>query len=95
MFAHIVKEKGAETYSVRRLVQEIRRLGYPKIILKSDQEPAIRALKEAVMGFGVIEIVSKPNSVKLARLSIPICAAISGGFCVHTKSGTLPRLSRI
>ena len=48
-FAHVVKEKGANTYAIKRLVGEIRRLGYPKIILKSDQVPSIRALKEAVM----------------------------------------------
>ena len=49
IFAHVVLEKGANSYAIKRLAGELGRLGYPKIILKSDQEPSIRALKEAIM----------------------------------------------
>ena len=46
--AEIVPEKGANEYSVRRMAQIVNRLGYRRVILKSDQEPAIIALKSAV-----------------------------------------------
>ena len=46
--AEIMTEKGVNPYAVKRLAQLINRLGYRRVIIKSDQEPSIIALKEAV-----------------------------------------------
>ena len=46
--AEIVPEKGVNEYAVRRIAQIINRLGYRRVIIKSDQEASIVALKGAV-----------------------------------------------
>ena len=43
--AHVVDEKGVNPYALERMKLELRNLGYAKIVLKSDQEVSIRALK--------------------------------------------------
>ena len=48
VMAHMVPRKGADEHAVMRIVQDIKNLGYKKVIFKSDQEPAILALKEEV-----------------------------------------------
>ena len=51
IFAHVVRRKGVdeEGYAVKRLAEDIEWLGYTRIILKSDGEPAIvRLLKETL-----------------------------------------------
>ena len=48
--AHVIEEKGANEYAVKRLSQDQRLMGYRKIIFKSDNEPAIIALKQGVRG---------------------------------------------
>jgi len=61
MFAQLVPEKGVHSYAVKRLSQEIKRMGYTKIILKSDQEPAIVALKNAVRNLKESEIIPEES----------------------------------
>jgi hypothetical protein len=46
--AEIVPEKGLSEYAVRRLAQIVNRLGYRRVVIKSDQEASIVALKGAV-----------------------------------------------
>ena len=46
--AEIVPEKGMDEYGVRRVAQIIDRLGYRRVIIKSDQEASIVALEGAV-----------------------------------------------
>ena len=46
--SHVVPEKGRDPHAIKVLRHEIEILGYKKIILKSDQVPAIMALKESV-----------------------------------------------
>ena len=51
--AHVIQKKGVEAdgYSVARLVEDLQWLGYRRIILKSDNEPAIvQLLREALKG---------------------------------------------
>ena len=49
-YAHVLKSKGAEHYAVERVARELTDgLGYGKFILKDDQEPSIKALREAVI----------------------------------------------
>ena len=48
-FAHMLPQKGIHPYAVNRLCQDLSKIfGYTSFILKSDQEPAILALKKAV-----------------------------------------------
>jgi hypothetical protein len=48
VIAHVIEEKGANEYAVKRLSQDLKLTGYRKIIFKSDNEPAIIALKQGV-----------------------------------------------
>ena len=45
----VIHRKGNEPYSIKRAGEEIRKLGYRKIIIKTDQESSIMALKQAVI----------------------------------------------
>ena len=48
-FAHVCKNKGAsDTWIVKRLAKDIDSLGYGAVILRSDNEPAIIQLQEAI-----------------------------------------------
>ena len=46
--SRVVPHKGRDQYAIERLQQDIANLGYKKLILKSDNEIAIIALKQAV-----------------------------------------------
>ena len=48
IFARVVPNKGVQPYAVKNLAADIALLGHPEIVLKSDGEPSIVALKEAV-----------------------------------------------
>jgi thiol-disulfide isomerase/thioredoxin len=43
-WGHPVQHKGVNDYAVGKLVEDLNNLGYKKVVLKSDQEPAIVAL---------------------------------------------------
>jgi len=47
-FAHMVPKKGLDPHAVAIMGREIKLSGYNRMILKSDQEPAIKELIEAV-----------------------------------------------
>ena len=45
LFAHVIPGKGLDyDWTANQVVADIGRLGYPKVIIRSDQEPAITAL---------------------------------------------------
>ena len=46
--AAVVPQKGNCAYAVKRLAEDIGALGYSWVILKSDQEPAVKELKARV-----------------------------------------------
>ena len=46
--ARVVPSKELDSYAVETVKRMVERLGYKKVIMKSDREPAILALKEAV-----------------------------------------------
>ncbi len=48
IMARVVPSKGVDSYAAETVKKMVERLGYRKIIMKSDNEPAILALKEAV-----------------------------------------------
>ena len=56
VFARVVHQKGpdADGYAVARLVEDIKWLGYAKLLVKSDNEPAIVSLcNEALRRFRI------------------------------------------
>ncbi len=82
MMAKAVPNKGAHEYAVEVVRRFVEQVGYNKAILKSDNEPAILALKEAVRRVTSVEIVMEEvfvgdhqangiaeNSVKNARVN--------------------------
>ena len=48
VFAHMAPREGVDAHAIKIIAREIKPAGYNKLILKSDQEPAIRELIEAV-----------------------------------------------
>ena len=46
--AHMALAKGLDPHAVRMVVREMKLSAYMRIVVKSDQEPAILALLEAV-----------------------------------------------
>ena len=55
--ARAAPSKGVDSYAVETVKRMVERLGYKKIIMKSDNEPAILALQEAVRRETDVEIV--------------------------------------
>ena len=48
VFDHVVTKKGVDKYMVKRVLTDLIFLGYRRLIMKSDQEPALVALTEEV-----------------------------------------------
>ena len=48
VFAHMVPKKGHDPHAIKMLGREIGLSGYSRMILKSDQEPSIKELADAV-----------------------------------------------
>ena len=46
--AHMVRKKGFDPHAIKTVSREIRLAGYTRMLVKSDQEPSILALLEAV-----------------------------------------------
>ena len=46
--AIVVPQKGACEYAIKAVSREIQHAGYNRVIIKSDQEPAIKELLQAV-----------------------------------------------
>ena len=63
MFARVVPEKGVYPYAVVRLAADIRSLGYRKLIIKSDNEASIKALKEAARNELEAEVIMEEAAV--------------------------------
>ena len=64
-FAHVVERKGLVDSTVRRLVADMDWLGLRRLIFKSDQEPSILALKQAVReSMPTVEFVMEESPVE-------------------------------
>ena len=59
----MLPRKGVDEYAVERLKQDIGLLGYRRIVLMSDQEPAILALNAEVKRTSEVEIVPEMSPV--------------------------------
>ncbi len=63
IMASVVPNKGLREYAVEVFRRFVGQLGYKKAILKSDNEPAILSLKEAVRRETSLEIVMEESFV--------------------------------
>ena len=64
-FAHVVERKGPVDFTTRRLVADLDWLGLRRLVFKSDQEPAILALKQAVReSMPTVEFVMEESPVE-------------------------------
>ena len=54
----MVSSKGLDAHAVKMVTREVRMSGYPRLISKSDQEPCILALLEAVRRGGGKQLIS-------------------------------------
>ena len=64
-FAHVVERKGPVISTTRRLVADLGWLGLRRLVFKSDQEPAILALKQAVReSMPTVEFVMEESLVE-------------------------------
>ena len=61
--ARVVPQKGKHWYAIKILSGMLDSLGYKKVMFKSDQEPAIMSLKEAVKNESGIELVTEELSL--------------------------------
>ena len=60
----VVPKKGAHPYAVRRLGTDLRDImGYRRLIIKDDQEPAIRALRTEVKREYSLEVMNEEPPV--------------------------------
>ena len=59
----IVPKKGVDEYAVEKAQRWIEVLGYSKLILKSDQEPALLDLKRAIMATATKDIIPEESPV--------------------------------
>ena len=67
IFARVVPAKGVQEYAVQALSAEVALLGHKELILKSDGEPAIQALKEAVKAC-LLYTSPSPRDATLSRM---------------------------
>ena len=67
MFAMVVPSKGVQSYVVKTLADIIGQLGHQEVVLKSDGEPSIVALKEAAKRERKERIVIESSPVKESK----------------------------
>jgi len=80
--AEVAPRKGEDPYAIRRLTAVIREFGYTKIIIKCDQEPAIKALRNCV--------TQELSGVEVLPEESPVGESQSNG---EVESGTLSQRS--
>ncbi len=63
MQSRVVPAKGNDKFAIKRLVQDIKLLGYTKVIIKSDNEPSILALKKSTKETTKVEVIPEESPV--------------------------------
>ena len=89
IYANIVPEKGLNPYAVKRASKDLQLLGHDKIILKTDNEASIMALKRAIMTEKPVTIVPEEAPVRESQSNGEVENAVKQ---VQSKTRTL-RLS--
>ena len=67
VFARVVPRQGVDAYAVKQLSNEISLVGHSEIVLKSDGEPSIDALKKAVKDERSERIMLESSPVKESK----------------------------
>ena len=62
-WAHVLSKKGKDPYAIKRISKNVSLLGYKRTVFKSDGEPAIVALKEAVKAEQDTELICEESPV--------------------------------
>ena len=60
-WARVLKKKGVESYTIKVMKKFLSLMGYKRVIMKSDNEPAILALKEEIKKNVEVEIVPEES----------------------------------
>jgi hypothetical protein len=63
IFAQVVPEKGRNPYAILRARKDLDSLGYKRVILKSDNENPIKALKETIKNESAVEVIMEESPV--------------------------------
>ena len=63
LWARVVPAKGVNAHAVKQLAKQITLLGHKRILFKSDGEPAIKALKEAVKNELSVDVAPEESPV--------------------------------
>ena len=63
--AHLVEEKGLSEYAIEQVKEDIEAMGIRRMIFKTDQEPAIVALRERIIeALGTkVEVIEEESPV--------------------------------
>ena len=59
--ARVVPKKGRDPYAIRRATADIAGLGHKRMVIKTDGEPAIRALKDGIKGESQADIIPEES----------------------------------
>ena len=78
-FARAVPRKGVDPYAVDKVASDIRRLGYRKLLFKSDGGPSLVALKQAVKNALDIEIILETVLHMTTRAMVKLSAKLISG----------------
>ena len=62
-FAHVLRQKGEDAYTLRRVLGDLRLLGYKRIVLRNDQEHSIVQLKNILQQAWHGEVVPEGSPV--------------------------------
>ena len=62
-FARVVPRTGTDPYAINRLKKDIEQFGYNQIIIKSDQDNSIKALKQAVKEATYVQVKFQESPV--------------------------------
>ena len=74
--ARVVPKKGKQSYAIKEVCKIIDWLGYRRVILKSDQEPAIMEVKECIKAERPEEIMFEESPVADSRSNAEVERAI-------------------
>ena len=76
--AIVVQKKGVNAYAVKAIGKEVGNSGFNRIIMKSDQQPAIRALLEAVKNERAEEIDIE-EKIEMVPEKSPVAESTANG----------------
>ena len=96
IYSHVVQKKGAHGNMVRRVVNDLHNLGHKRLVLKSDQEPALQDLAKAVKENFAGDIIPEVSPVGESQSNGSVEAGIkSVGGMIRTLKSAMERNYKI